>query len=57
MRLNRSGETIERPINKVYPLEMITENKSMRNEIKCKIRRAQRDAAAMREVKRQYDHF
>ena len=57
MRLNRSGETIERPINKVYPLEMITENKSMRNEIKCKIRLAQRDAAAVTEVKRQYGHF
>ena len=54
VRLNRSGQTIKRPINKLYPLEITEEKESTGNELKDMSRRPQRQAAIMREVKRRY---
>ena len=55
-RVNRSGQTIKRPINKLYPLEIIEEKESKGNELKNMSRRPQREAAIMGEVKRRYEH-
>ena len=56
VRLNRSGQTIKQPINKLYPLVIIEENKSKGNELKDMWRRPQRETTIMGEVKRRYGH-
>ena len=50
MRLNRSGQTITRTINKLYSLGIIEENESMGHEMKEMSRRPRRGAAIMGEV-------
>ena len=55
VKLNRSGQTIKRPINKRYPLKTIEEKESKGNKLKY-MSRPQREAAIMGEIKRQYGH-
>ena len=56
VRLTRSGQTIKRPINKFYPLEIIEENENEGNELNNMSRRPGRKAAIMGELKRRYEH-
>ena len=50
--LDRSGQTINRPINKLYPLKIIEEKERKRNELKNMSRRQHREVAIMGEVKK-----
>ena len=50
--LDWSGETINRPINKLYPLKIIEEKERKGNELKNMSRRQHREVAIMGEVKK-----
>ena len=56
VRLSRSGQTIKRPINKLYPLKTIEEKESKGNVLNDMIRCPRREAAIMGEVKRRYGY-
>ena len=54
VRLTRSGQTIKRPINKFYLLEIIEENENKENELNNMSKRPERKATIMGELKRRY---
>ena len=56
LRLNRSGEKVKRPTNKLYLLEVIEEYESMGNKMEDVSILSQREVVVLEDVKTQYRH-
>ena len=56
LRLNRSGEKVKRPTNKLYLLEVIEEYESMGNKMEDVSILSQREGVVLEDVKTRYRH-
>ena len=56
LRLNRSGEKVKRPTNKLYLLEVIEEYESMGNKMEDVSILSQREVVVLEDVKTRYRH-